>query len=87
MKNEDINYRKPNNNIVLPIDTSARDFAFEADRKETRRQREEKDRMMDQPIDTSARDFALKSELEKGLRELEKQQAMYQDIEEPHKHR
>lgn len=56
MKNEDINYRKPNNNIVLPIDTSARDFA-------------------------------LKSELEKGLRELEKQQAMYQDIEEPHKHR
>lgn len=56
MKNEDINYRKPNNNIVLPIDTSARDFA-------------------------------LKSELEKGLRELEKQQSMYQDIEEPHKHR
>lgn len=87
MKKEDINYKKPNNNIVLPIDTSARDFAFEADRKKTRRQREEKDRMMDQPIDTSARDFALKSELEKGLRELEKQQAMYQDIEEPHKHR
>ena len=37
MKKEDINYKKPNNNIVLPIDTSARDFAFEADRKKNKK--------------------------------------------------
>lgn len=86
MEDKNITYNKTNDNIT-PIDTSARDFAFEADAAKKRRQMEERDMMMNQPIDTSAKDFALKAELEKAKRALEEQQAMYQDIEEPHKHR
>lgn len=48
---------------------------------------EERDRITNQPIDTTAQDLALKAELERAKRALEEQQAMYQDIEEPHKHR
>ncbi len=86
MEDKNLIYNKTNDNIT-PIDTSARDLAFEADAAKTRRQMEERDRIMNQPIDTSAKDLALKAELERAKRELEKQQAMYQEIEEPHKHR
>ena len=86
MENKDIIYNKTDD-LIIPIDTSARDLAFEADAAKTRRQMEERDRIMNQPIDTTAKDLALKAELERAKRALEEQQAMYQDIEEPHKHR
>lgn len=85
MEDKNLIYNKTNDNIT-PIDTSARDLAFEADATKTRRQMEERDRII-QPIDTSAKDLALKAELERAKRALEEQQAMYQKIEEPHKHR
>ena len=75
------------NNVNTKIDTSARDIAFEADAAKSRRQMEERNIVMNQPIDTSAKDFALKAELERARRVLQEQQAMYQNIEEPHKHR
>ena len=86
MENKDIIYNKTDD-LITPIDTSARDLAFEADAAKTRRQMEERDRIMNQPIDTTAKDLALKAELERAKRALEEQQSMYQDIEEPHKHR
>ena len=86
MEDKNIIYNKTNDNIT-PIDTSAKDFAFEADAENARRQMEERDRITNQPIDTTAQDLALKAELERAKRALEEQQAMYQDIEEPHKHR
>ena len=64
MEDKNIIYNKTNDNIT-PIDTSAKDFAFEADAANARRQMEESARVMNQPIDTSAKDFALKAELEK----------------------
>ena len=75
------------NDLITPIDTSARDFAFEADYEKTRRQMEQRDRIMNKPIDITAQELALKAELERAKRELEAQQAMYQDIGQPHKHR
>lgn len=86
MEDKNIIYNKTNDNIT-PIDTSAKDFAFEADATKARRQMEERARVMNQPIDTSAKDFALKAELEKAKRVLEEQQAMYQDIDVTHKTR
>ena len=87
MEDKNIIYNKTNDNIT-PIDTSAKDFAFEADATKARRQMEERARVMNQPIDTSAKDFALKAELEKAKRALlEEQQAMYQDIDVTHKTR
>ena len=86
MDDKNIIYNKTNDNIT-PIDTSAKDFAFEADATKARRQMEERARVMNQPIDTSAKDFALKAELEKAKRVLEEQQAMYQDIDVTHKTR
>ena len=86
MENKDIIYNKTDD-LITPIDTSARDLTFEADAAKTRRQMEERDRITNQPIDTTAQDLALKAELERAKRALEGQQAMYQDIEEPHKHR
>ena len=87
MEDKNIIYNKTNDNIT-PIDTSAKDFAFEADAAKARRQMEERARVMNQPIDTSAKDFALKAELEKAKRALLKeQQAMYQDIDVTHKTR
>ena len=86
MEDKNIIYNKTNDNII-PIDTSAKDFAFEADATKARRQMEERARVMNQPIDTSAKDFALKAELEKAKRVLEEQQAMYQDIDVTHKTR
>ena len=86
MEDKNIIYNKTNDNIT-PIDTSAKDFAFEADAAKARRQMEERARVMNQPIDTSAKDFALKVELEKAKRALEEQQAMYQDIDVTHKTR
>ena len=87
MEDKNIIYNKTNDNIT-PIDTSAKDLAFEADAAKARRQREERARVMNQPIDTSAKDFALKAELEKTKRALlEEQQAMYQDIDVTHKTR
>ena len=87
MEDKNIIYNKTNDNIT-PIDTSAKDFAFEADAAKVRRQMEERARVMNQPIDTSAKDFALKAELEKAKRALlEEQQAMYQDIDVTHKTR
>lgn len=87
MEDKNIIYNKTNDNIT-PIDTSAKDFAFEADAAKSRRQMEERARVMNQPIDTSAKDFALKAELEKAKRALlEEQQAMYQDIDVTHKTR
>ncbi len=86
MENKDIIYNNQND-LITPIDTSARDFASEADYEKTRRQMEERDRIMNKPIDTTTKDLALKAELERAKRELEAQQAMYQDIEQPHKHR
>lgn len=87
MEDKNIIYNKTNDNITL-IDTSAKDFAFEADAENARRQMEERARVMNQPIDTSAKDFALKAELEKAKRALlEEQQAMYQDIDVTHKTR
>ena len=87
MEDKNIIYNKTNDNIT-PIDTSAKDFAFEADAENAGRQMEERARVMNQPIDTSAKDFALKAELEKAKRALlEEQQAMYQDIDVTHKTR
>ena len=86
MEDKNLIYNKTNDNIT-PIDTSARDLAFEAAAAKTRRQMEERDRIMNQPIDMSAKDLALKAELERAKRALEKQQAMDQKIEEPHKYR
>ena len=86
MEDKNIIYNKTNDNIT-PIDTSAKDFAFEADATKARRQMEERARVMNQPIDTSAKDFALKAELEKAKRALEEQQAMYKDIDVIHKTR
>ena len=87
MEDKNIIYNKTNDNIT-PIDTSAKDFAFEADAAKARRQMEERARVMTQQIDTSAKDFALKAELEKAKRALlEEQQAMYQDIDVTHKTR
>ena len=87
IEDKNIIYNKTNDNIT-PIDTSAKDFAFEADTAKARRQMEERARVMNQPIDTSAKDFALKAELEKAKRALlEEQQAMYQDIDVTHKTR
>ena len=87
MEDKNTIYNKTNDNIT-PIDTSAKDFAFEADVAKARRQMEERARVMNQPIDTSAKDFALKAELEKAKRALlEEQQAMYQDIDVTHKTR
>lgn len=87
MEDKNIIYNKTNDNIT-PIDTSAKDFAFEADAVNARRQMEESARVMNQPIDTSAKNFALKAELEKAKRALlEEQQAMYQDIDVTHKTR
>ena len=87
MEDKNIIYNKTNDNIT-PIDTSAKDFAFEADKAKARRQMEERARVMNQPIDTSAKNFALKAELEKAKRALlEEQQAMYQDIDVTHKTR
>ena len=86
MEDKNIIYNKTNDNIT-PIDTSAKDFAFEADATKARRQMEERARVMNQPIDTSAKDFALKAELEKAKRVLEEQQAMYQDFDVTHKTR
>ena len=86
MEDKNIIYNKTNDNIT-PIDTSAKDFAFEADATKARRQMEERARVMNQPIDTSAKDFVLKAELEKAKRVLEEQQAMYQDIDVTHKTR
>ena len=87
MEDKNIIYNKTNDNIT-PIDTSAKDFAFEADATKARRQMEERARVMNQPIDTSAKNFALKAELEKAKRALlEEQQAMYQDIDVTHKTR
>ena len=57
MENKDIIYNKTDD-LITPIDTSARDLTFEADAAE---------------------------KAKRAL--LEEQQAMYQDIEEPHKHR
>lgn len=87
MEDKNIIYNKTNDNIT-PIDTSAKDFAFEADASKARRQMEERARVMNQPNDTSVKDFALKAELEKAKRALlEEQQAMYQDIDVTHKTR
>lgn len=86
MENKDIIYNKTDD-LITPIDTSARDLTFEADAAKARRQMEERDRITNQPIDTTAQDLALKAELERAKRALEEPQAMYQDIEEPHKHR
>ena len=86
MADKNIIYNKTNDNIT-PIDTSAKDFAFEVDAAKERRQMEERARVMNQPIDTSAKDFDLKAELEKAKRALEEQQAMYQDIDVKHKTR
>ena len=87
MEDKNIIYNKTNDNIT-PIDTSAKDFAFEADTAKARRQMEERDRITNQPIDTTAQDLALKAELEKAKRALlEEQQAMYQDIDVTHKTR
>lgn len=84
MEDKNIIYNKTSDNIT-PIDTSAKDFAFEADAAKAMRQMEERDRIMNQPIDTSAKDLALEAELERAKKALEEQQAMYQDIDEPHK--
>ena len=87
MEDKNIIYNNINDNIT-PIDTSAKDFAFEDDAAKARSQMEERARVMNQPIDTSAKDFALKAELEKAKRALlEEQQAMYQDIDVTHKTR
>lgn len=87
MEDKNIIYNKTNDNIT-PIDTSAKDFAFEADTAKARRQMEESARVMNKSIDTSAKDFALKAELEKSKRALlEEQQAMHQDIDVTHKTR
>ena len=87
MEDKNIIYNKINDNIT-PIDTSAKDFAFEAYIANARRQMEERARVMNQPIDTSAKDLALKAELEKAKRALlEEKQAMYQDIDVTHKTR
>ena len=86
MEDKNIIYNKTNDNIT-PIDTSAKDFAFEADAAKARSQMEERARVMNQPIDTSAKDFAFKAELAKAKRALEEQQAMYQDIDVTHKTR
>ena len=86
MEDKNIIYNNTNDNIT-PIDTSAKDFAFEADAAKARSQMEERARVMNQPIDASAKDFALKAELEKAKRALEEQQAMYQDIDVTHKTR
>ena len=86
MEDKNIIYNNTNYNIT-PIDTSAKDFAFEADAAKARSQMEERARVMNQPIDASAKDFALKAELEKAKRALEEQQAMYQDIDVTHKTR
>ena len=86
MENKNIIYNKTNDNIT-PNDTSAKDFAFEADAAKARREMEERARVMNQPNDTSAKDFALKAELEKAKRALENKQAMYQDIDVTHKTR
>ena len=87
MEDKNIIYNKINDNIT-PIDTSVKDFAFEADIANARRQMEERARVMNQPIDTSAKDLALKAELEKAKRALlEEKQAMYQDIDVTHKTR
>ena len=87
MEDKNIIYNKTNDSITQ-IDTSAKDFAFEADTAKARRQMEERARVMNQPIDTSAKNFALKAELEKAKRALlEEQQAMYQDIDVTHKTR
>ena len=51
MEDKNIIYNKTNDNIT-PIDTSAKDFAFEADAENARRQMEERARVMNQPIDT-----------------------------------
>ena len=84
MEDKNIIYNKTNDNIT-PIDTTEKDFAFEADAAKSRRQMEERDRVMNQPIDTTAKDLALKAELERAKRALEEQQTMYQDIDETHK--
>lgn len=74
MEDKNIIYNKTSDNIT-PIDTSAKDLAFEADAAKARRQMEERDRIMNQS----------KAELERAKKALEEQQAMYQDIDEPHK--
>ena len=84
MEDKNIIYNKTNDNIT-PIDTTEKDFAFEAGAAKSRRQMEERDRVMNQPIDTTAKDLALKAELERAKRALEEQQTMYQDIDETHK--
>ena len=76
MEDKNIIYNKTNDNIT-PIDTSAKNFAFEADAANARRQMEERARVMNQPIDTSAKDFALKAELEKAKRALLEEQQVY----------
>lgn len=86
MEYKNIIYNKTNDNIT-PNDTSAKDFAFEADAAKARRQMEERARVINQPNDTSVKDFALKDELEKANIALEKQQTMYQDIDVKHKTR
>ena len=83
MENKDIIYNNIED-LITPIDTSAKDLAFEADAERARRQKEERDRIMNQPIDITAKDLAFEPELERAL---EEDQAMYKDIEEPHIHR
>ena len=86
MEDKNIIYNDVNKNIT-PIDTSTKDLAFEADLAKTRRQLEERDMAMNQPIDTSTKDLTLKAELERARRVLQEYQDMYQNTEEPHKHR
>ena len=70
MEDKNIIYNKTNDNIT-PIDTSAKDFAFEADATKARRQMEERARVMNQPIDTSAKDFAFEADAAKARRQME----------------
>ena len=68
--------------INQKIDTSAEDFAKEAERKKFEREMLERQKILTQPIDTSAEDFAREAERLKAQREYERgQQMLYQDID------
>ncbi len=69
------------------IDTSERDFAYEADAEKARRKMEERERIMNQPNDTTAEDLLLNDELERVRKKLENQESMYKDKDEPYKTR
>ena len=75
MEDKNIIYKNVNKNLT-PIDTSAEDFAFEADAAKARRQTEERNSVMNRPIDTSAKDFAFQADAAKARRQAEERNSV-----------